>query len=277
MASSSTAPSSGAGSGSRTALTTLFQSAVVASQYRAAFTAARAQLAASTTQLHQARARLDRDTWRLAHYIALACLLAAPPRTRPTDPVAATHTEARELLYTTTLPYLSRMADVPIRTGILNQETNISNLASVLGTTIGVAKDTIQPIIYGILLAPVPIPAGPSTPISPSAALPAEAVRLRVALHDAVVSVERGTAVIQAMGQYFNAINASLVPDIATSKGQITFFRALKHHVQRLTSGDDGGDEGGEADEGRDAGGEPEEKDFHMELRSHGAIEREYT
>ena len=35
--------------------------------------------------------------------------------------------------------------------------------------------------------------------------------------------------------------------------------------------------EGGEADEGRDAGGEPEEKDFHMELRSRGAIEQATT
>jgi len=60
--------------------------------------------------------------------------------------VAATYTEARELLYTTTLPLLSKMADVPIATSTLDHDTNtdnISNLAHVLGITNGIARDTI--------------------------------------------------------------------------------------------------------------------------------------
>ena len=91
-----------------------------------------------------------------------------------------------------------------------------------------------------------------------------------MALHDAAANVEGGIAVTQAMGQYFNAINASCVPNMATSKHQITFFQALKHHIQSLTSGkEDSEDEGVEADERGDTGGKPEDQGFHMQLQSH--------
>jgi len=80
------------------------------------------------------------------------------------------------------------------------------------------------------------------------------------------------------MEQYFDAINANLIPNITTSKGQITFFWSLKCHIQMLTSGGDGGEEEEvREDEERDAGNEQIERDFHMQLCSHGAIESATT
>jgi hypothetical protein len=137
---------------------------------------------------------------------------------------------ARELLYQSTLPRLAEIAGISIP----EHTDNHIALGMVLGVSKYVAKDTVQRIVYGILLSPNPLPGqhDPSMP-APGSSPFAEALRLRMAIHNAVAAIRGGTGLDISISNYIAAVEASRIPGIKTSKGQILFFGGMKETLRK--------------------------------------------